>query len=66
MPGIASLCILSFLNTWNLIEQSMTFLRTQDKWPIALYLAKIGETNVDIAIIRRRQRRGGDGVHRIH
>lgn len=50
MPGIASLCILSFLDTWNLIEQPMTFLRTQDKWPIALYLSKIGETNVDIAM----------------
>lgn len=50
MPGIASLCILSFLDTWNLIEQPMTFLRTQDKWPISLYLSKIGDTNVEVAM----------------
>ncbi|GHU68319.1 hypothetical protein FACS1894184_10010 [Clostridia bacterium] len=49
-PGIASLCILSFLDTWNLIKQPMTFLKTQEKWPIALYLSKIGETNVEVAM----------------
>ena len=50
MPGIASLFILSFLDTWNLIEQPMTFLRTQAGWPISLYLTRIGETNVDVAM----------------
>lgn len=48
--GIASLCIISFLDNWNLVEQPMTFLRTQDKWPLSLYLSKIGETNIDIAM----------------
>jgi len=50
MPGIVSLFILSFLDTWNLIEQPMTFLRTQAGWPISLYLTRIGETNVDVAM----------------
>ena len=50
MPGIASLCILSFLENWSLIEQPMTFLRTQDKWPLSLYLTKIGESNVEVAM----------------
>ncbi len=49
-PGIASLCILSFLDNWNLIEQPMTFLRNQDLWPLSLYLTKIGETDVDVAM----------------
>jgi multiple sugar transport system permease protein len=48
--GIASLFILSFLDNWNLIEQPMTFLRTQDKWPLSLYLTRIGESNVDLAM----------------
>lgn len=50
IPGIASLCILSFLDNWNLIEQPMTFLRTQDRWPLSLFLSRIGETNVEIAM----------------
>jgi len=49
-PGIASLFILSFLDTWNLIEQPMTFLRTQAGWPLSLYLTRIGESNVDVAM----------------
>jgi multiple sugar transport system permease protein len=48
--GIASLFILSFLDNWNLIEQPMTFLRSQDRWPLSLYLTKIGESNVEVAL----------------
>ena len=50
LPGIASLCILSFLDHWNLIEQPMTFLRTPAKQPLSLYLTRIGEQNVDVAM----------------
>ena len=50
MPGVASLCILTFLDYWNMIEQPMAFLRTQDKWPLSLYLSRIGESNVDLAM----------------
>ena len=50
MGGVASLCILSFLDNWNLIEQPMTFLRSQDKWPLSLYLTRIGESNVEVAM----------------
>jgi multiple sugar transport system permease protein len=50
MSGIASMFILSFLDNWNLIEQPMTFLRSQDLWPLSLYLTKIGESNVDVAM----------------
>ena len=48
--GIASLFILSFLDNWNLIEQPMTFLRSQDSWPLSLYLTRIGESNVEVAM----------------
>ncbi len=49
-PGVASLFILSFLDNWNMIEQPMTFLRTQSKQPLSLYLMRIGESNVDVAL----------------
>ena len=48
--GIASLFILSFLDFWNVIEQPMTFIRDQDKWPLSLYLSRIGETNIEVAM----------------
>lgn len=48
--GIASLFILSFLDNWNLIEPPMTFLRSQDGWPLSLYLTRIGEANVELAM----------------
>lgn len=48
--GIASLVIISFLENWNLIEQPMTFIRTQDNWPLSLYLSRIGETNIEVAM----------------
>jgi multiple sugar transport system permease protein len=50
MPGIASLFILSFLENWNLVEQPMSFLHTQGMWPLSLYLTRIGESNVDVAL----------------
>lgn len=50
MPGIASLFILSFLDYWNLIEQPMTFLRSPSLYPLSLYLTRIGESNVDVAM----------------
>ncbi|MCL1795486.1 MAG: carbohydrate ABC transporter permease [Clostridia bacterium] len=48
--GVASLFILSFLDYWNVIEQPMTFLRDQDTWPLSLYLSRIGETNIEVAM----------------
>ena len=49
-PGIASLFILSFLDNWNLIEQPMTFLRVESEQPLSLFLRRIGEGNVDVAM----------------
>lgn len=39
--GIISALVLGFLECWNLIEQPMTFLSDQDKWPLSLYLPNI-------------------------
>lgn len=39
--GIMSAMVLGFLEYWNLIEQPMTFLTDQSKWPLSLYLPNI-------------------------
>lgn len=41
-PGILSVCILTFLDSWNMIEQPMTYLKTKSLWPLSLFLPKIG------------------------
>lgn len=40
--GIVSASILGFLESWNMIEQPMTFLKTKALWPLSLYLPEIG------------------------
>ena len=41
-PGILSICILTFLDSWNMIEQPMTYLKTKSLWPLSLFLPEIG------------------------
>ena len=40
-PGILSVCILTFLDSWNMIEQPMTYLKTKSLWPLSLFLPEI-------------------------
>lgn len=47
--GIISASIISFLESWNLIEQPMTFLKTQSLWPLSLFLPKIVTENAGMA-----------------
>lgn len=42
MPGILAVGILSFLDSWNLIEQPMTYLKNKSLWPLSLFLPEIG------------------------
>ena len=41
-PGILTVCILTFLDSWNMIEQPMTYLKTRSLWPLSLFLPEIG------------------------
>ena len=41
-PGIMSVCILTFLDSWNMIEQPMTYIKTKSLWPLSLFLPEIG------------------------
>ena len=40
--GIVSALVLGFLESWNLIEQPMAFLKNKTLWPLSLYLPNIG------------------------
>ncbi|MCD7954563.1 MAG: carbohydrate ABC transporter permease [Lachnospiraceae bacterium] len=42
--GVVSAAILGFLESWNMIEQPMTFLKTESLWPLSLFLPDIGLT----------------------
>ena len=42
MPGIISSGLLGFLESWNMIEQPQTFLKTKSLWPLSLFLPEIG------------------------
>lgn len=44
MPGIFSILILGFLEYWNAIEQPMTYLKTESRWPLSLYLPRMIHT----------------------
>ena len=49
MPGIFSILILGFLEYWNVIEQPMTYLKTEALWPLSLYLPQMVNTEVAAA-----------------
>lgn len=40
-PGILSVVILTFLDSWNMIEQPMTYIKTKSLWPLSLFLPEI-------------------------
>ena len=40
-PGIVCSAILGFLESWNMIEQPMTFIKTKSLWPLSLFLPEI-------------------------
>ena len=47
-PGILSVCILTFLDSWNMIEQPMTYLKTKSLWPLSLFLPQIGMAEMGV------------------
>lgn len=49
--GVASLIILCFIDSWNMIEQPLAFLKDQLKYPLSIFLSRINETKLDIAFV---------------
>ncbi len=48
-PGITASLLLNFLEFWNAIEPPMTFLKTESKFPVSLYLSSISLKEVGTA-----------------
>ena len=42
--------VLSFIEIWGMIEQPMTFLRSQNLWPLSMYLPQITEDSLGWAM----------------
>ena len=51
MPGILSALLLSFIEAWNAIEQPLVFLKSQNLWPMSLFLANITQEDLGIAMV---------------
>lgn len=49
MPGILSAVLLSFLEYWNALEAPMTFLKTEEKYPLSLYLPNITADRMSVS-----------------
>ena len=50
IPGLLSAAVLGFLESWGMIEQPMTFLRSQRLWPLSLYLPQVNESSMGRAL----------------
>lgn len=50
MSGIMSAMVLGFLEQWNTIEPSLTFLSDISKWPLSLYLPNIAADNAGVSL----------------
>ncbi len=46
--AIAALCLLIFIENWNLIEQPLIFLNDMSKMPVSIYLNTLYESNKNI------------------
>ncbi len=49
--GIMSAIVLGFLENWNAIEPSLTFLSDKSKWPLSLYLPNISTDNLGVSLV---------------
>lgn len=50
VSGIISALVLSFLECWSMIEQSMTFLETKSLWPLSLFMPEINSSNAGFSL----------------
>ena len=49
--GIASLIILNFIDTWNMVEQPLVFLKDRAKYPLSVFLAQISGLGLSHAFV---------------
>lgn len=49
--GIASLVILNFIDTWNMVEQPLVFLKERAKYPLSIFLSQINNADLSHAFV---------------
>jgi multiple sugar transport system permease protein len=49
--GVASLFILNFIDTWNMVEQPLVFLQDSTKYPLSIFLANINQVKLRISFV---------------
>lgn len=47
-PAVITLFVISFVDSWNMVEQPITFLESQDQYPISVFLASISGNSVSV------------------
>jgi ABC-type sugar transport system, permease component len=51
MPGIISMVMVGVIESWNMIEQPLNFLKDKTKWPLSLFLPAITIEGVRFAFV---------------
>lgn len=49
--GIASLGVLSFIDSWNMVEQPMVFLQDSSRYPLSVFLADLQTENFPLQFV---------------
>lgn len=47
--AVLSLFALSFIDSWNVVEQPMTFLEDQSRYPLSVFLSVVNDTNFSLS-----------------
>lgn len=50
-PGVAALMILSFADSWNMMEQPLVFLKDFYKYPMSLFLMNVNTSNPTLGFV---------------
>ena len=49
--GIISVFLLSFVDSWNMVEQPITFLRDTLRYPLSVFLASVNQVNFSLSFV---------------
>lgn len=47
-PGLAALAILSFADSWNMVEQPMIFLKDANRYPLSIFLTQVNQMRPEV------------------
>ena len=49
--GIASVTLLSFIDSWNMVEQPLVFLKSFRKYPLSVFMSNISYQRLDLVFV---------------